>query len=412
LTSGEISIGRRRFAVLVLAGLLCLAALAPASALAGSISGTVIDASTLEPVESLEVCAYPMSEEWEVWFCDETDVDGEYAIEDLEADEYAVEFWGRPLNYIPQFFDGHEAWWEADILLLESSESITGVDAELVTGGRVEGVVEEAGTGLPLEEIAVCGWTIDTEEFGGCAETDADGEYAIGGMPAGEYEIEFWPQGQNYLPQYYDHKAHWWEADPVSVALGATTPGIDADLLPGAAVEGQVRHDGSPDFNVEVCAWSTDPEGAIRCAYPDLTGHYAITGLPGDEYKVEFWPFDESLPVQFWDHKPTWDQADPVSLATGSVTTGIDADLGALAPPPTPPTPPAAPAATPSTIVTPPPSQTKPRRKRCKKGFRKKRVHGKVRCVKKKRARHSRRAQSSSAPARTAAPDRVFRFGR
>jgi hypothetical protein len=361
----------------VLVGLLGVAAFAPATAFAGSISGTVIDATTLEPIESLEVCAYQLEEEGfsEVWFCEETDASGEYTIEDLEAGEYGVEFWGRPLNYIPQYFDGVTDWWEKDPVVVGSG-AVIGVDAEMTEGGGIEGEVGRAVGGAPVEAALVCAWTIFGEEFGGCAETDSSGEYAIQGMPEGEYEVEFWAVEQDLLTQYYDHKDHWWEANPVTVALGAVTPEIDADLLAAARVEGQVRRasDGSPLTEVEVCAWSTDPEGSVKCGYPGDDGRYAIHGIPSDEYKVEFWPFDESLPIQFWDHKATWEEANPLSLGAGSIATGINADLGAGPPPPvvTPP-------------VTTPPVVVRHHRKRCKKGFRKKRVHGKVRCVKKKR---------------------------
>jgi len=377
-------------------------AIAPAAAqAAGSISGTVTDASTAEPIEGLEVCAYPLSEEWETWICEETDASGEYTIGELDPDEYAVEFWGRPLNYVPQFFDGKEGWWEADPVLVGAFD-VTEIDAEMVVGGRVEGTVEEAGTGNPLEEVLVCAWTISSEEFGGCTESDSLGEYALKGMAAGAYEIEFWPLGQNYQPQWYDHRSHWWESDPVVVTLGAVETGIEADLLPAAGVEGQVRLGGSPVEEAEVCAWSTDPEGAIRCALSGADGRYAINGLPGDEYKVEFFDYVTES-IQFWDHKATWEEANPLSLIAGNTTTGIDADLGSNATPVIP-----RPVVTPPTAT--PPVVAKPHRKRCKKGFRKKRVHGKVRCVKKRRKHRHHHHQIHNRPA---IPSRAtFRFGR
>ena len=401
MTSGEKSIARGWAALVVLVGLLGLAAIAPAAALAGSISGTVTDAVTHEPIEGLEVCAYPpAAEEEEIWFCEDTDSNGEYTIAELEPGEYGVEFWGRPLNYIPQYFNGQTEWWERDLVLVET-DPVTGIDAEMVEGGGIEGEVDRAVGGTPVDEVWVCAWTIFGEEFGGCAVTDASGEYALQGMAEGEYEVEFWAEDEDLLPQYYDHKDYWFEANPVTVTLGAVTPGIDADLLAAAKVEGQVRRasDGSPLTEVEVCALSTDLEGPWRCAYPGDDGRYAVHGLPGDEYKVEFWPFDESLPVQFWDHKATWDEANALSLGAGSVATGIDADLG--------PGPAAPPVAAPPPSF--PPLAAAPRPKRCKKGFRKKRVHGKVRCVKKKKKRKHRRHHAHGRPAMDRA---AFRLGR
>lgn len=401
MTSGENSIGRGRAAVLLLVGLLGLAAFAPAAALAGSISGTVTDAVTHEPIEGLEVCAYPSSAEEEVWFCEDTDSNGEYTIAELEADEYGVEFWGRPLNYIPQYYDGQTDWGERNEVLV-GTDPVTGIDAEMVEGGGIEGEVDRAADGVPVEAALVCAWTISGEEFGGCAETDSSGEYAIQGMAEGEYEVEFWAAEQDLLTQYYDHKDHWWEANPVTVTLGAVTPGIDADLFAAARVEGQVRlaKDGSPLSEVEVCAWSTDLEvGGGRCGLTGGDGRYVVTGLAGDDYKVEFWSYESEL-GQYWDHKASWDEANVLSLAAGSSTTAIDADLG-----PGPVAPPV--------VATPPPPAfpplaTKPRPKHCKKGFRKKRVHGKVRCVKRKKRRHHLR----HAHGRPAADRAAFRLGR
>ncbi len=111
--------------------------------------------------------------------------------------------------------------------------------------GAIEGTVTLASTETPIEGDEVC--------LGGllaCALTDARGEYAISGIPDGEYKVAFTNRGLvcatkqynlDYLPQWYDEKSSAAEADPVSVAGSAATKGIDASIVTAQEVSGGVN---------------------------------------------------------------------------------------------------------------------------------------------------------------------------
>ena len=103
----------------------------PSAALAagGSISGTVTDAETLEPIQGVDVCTFSL-DGGEVWDCAETDAAGEYELEGLAEGEYGVEFWAPYLGYATQFYDNETRWEQADPVVV-GSEPVTGIDAAL-----------------------------------------------------------------------------------------------------------------------------------------------------------------------------------------------------------------------------------------------------------------------------------------
>lgn len=385
--------------------------LAPASALGatGSISGLVTDAETHEPVEGVEVCAYPLSLESEEEFfgfaCEDTDASGEYTLPELPAGEYEVEFWGVPEGYLVQFYDGKANWWESDPVVVGSG-AVTGIDAELLRAAKIEGTVARSSDSEPVEEVEVCAYPISEEGSTRCGETGSDGSYVIQGLEPGEYKVEFWPgfSGQSLAFQYYDHKDHWGEADPVAIEAGETVTEIDADLGPGATIGGTVTSaaTGSPLEEIPVCSIDATSGELQVCNWTEPNGHYVLPFLPGGPYKVvfslEFSEFfgeeiffgeDDGYPTQFWNNQPTLAAANVIPLATAQSVSGIDARLGTpLSPPP---------------VVTPtsPPAVHHKHRRRCPKGKVRKKVRGKVRCV--KRHKHRRHRHHRGGGARSAA---------
>jgi hypothetical protein len=200
--------------------------------------------------------------------------------------------------------------------------------------GRIEGTVGAEG-GAPLAEVWVCAYLAQSEEFEEhCDFTGSDGIYAIQGLKAGNYKVEFWPEATepSYVGEFYDNEELWEEADEVEVEESVATTGIDAELATGATIKGEVRAAtlGGPLGQAAAVVCAQRPSGeSIGCALTKSDGTYLLPGLPSGEYKVQFVPASNiyNLLNQFYDHKSEWPEADALDVVAGETKIGVDADL-------------------------------------------------------------------------------------
>jgi hypothetical protein len=376
----------------------CCALLAPAPASAaptGSIAGTVTGADTHTGLQGVEVCASHFVEieegegEW-VESCDETDATGAYSIEALEADDYEVEFRPGELPYFGKYREERAT---------VGAGPVTGIDAELDPAAMIAGTV--SANGQPVGEDEVCAWRLPDVKKGRCAPTGEDGHYAIKFETPGEFRVEFQAIG-SFATQYFDHKRHGPEAEAVTATLGAVRSGVDAALETGGAIQGTVRaSSGGPLQEVLVCAVEASSLEPEACDETGIFGQYSLDPLATGTYKVGFSVelgkefFGEELflgendgfQTRFYDEQTSLAAASPISLVAPGSVSGIDARLFPSNPPTAVP-PPTTAAPTPAALK-PSPRPAKPKPLHCRRGFKKKRVHGKQRCVKvhKKRRR-------------------------
>jgi hypothetical protein len=371
-----------------------------ATAATGSIAGTVTDGLTGEPIEGAEVCAELFAEEG-TEACGHTETDGTYFIGGLPAGEYRVWFWGG-YEYASQYFDGKRSREEADPVEVPNGGKATGIDAALDRTASITGTVRAVEDGLGVEEVEACAYPLDSAEetFPRCGYSESNGFYTIGGLVAGNYKIEFWPyfSGRNLAGQFYDHEVRYEDADVVAVGEGEWLEGIDADLEPGASIEGHVANltTGVPP-EIRVCSIDAASGRLTACTWTDDSGAYRLSSLNAGAYKVvfslEFWEFfpgeaspgedDDGLPTQFWNGQATLAAAQVLSLAAGASAQGIDAKFGLAQ----------------TATVVPPTTRPPARKKRkCRRGYRKKLVHGKRRCVKAHKHRRHRHAKRAEVP--------------
>ncbi len=258
----------------------------------GWITGSVTNASTAEPIEGIEVCAF--SKHSLRGRCALTSSTGEYKIATLASDEYAVIFTGGSLNYVAQYYDDKTSFSEADAVPVKAKEGTPAINAQLAEGGEITGRVTSVATNGAIEGIFVCAFAAAGErEIAGCVTTGANGEYTIPGLPGGQYKIEFNDGGANYITQYYNNTYAFSEAQAIAVAVKNVVSGIDAAMergpkkapanttLPvvsGTPAVGQT-------LSCSTGSWSGTP--APTFAYQWLIGGTPIPGATAGTYQVQ-----------------------------------------------------------------------------------------------------------------------------
>jgi hypothetical protein len=382
----------RRLMALVVA--VSLMALAPAAAQAAAITGTVSDETTHVGIAGVEVCPTPQPYTFEV-ACVQTDSSGHYYVGELPPAQYRLYFSGgrNNLPYVSEFFDDKLSDINADLVSLNSGESQQ-VDAALAQGGSISGTLTDEDSGEPVANMAACAYEAAIN-YQRCSKSDENGHYQINGLPSAEYFVEYEAWNQvNYLNEIYDGAERWAQATRVAVAVPATTTGIDAELAKGAQILGYVTqaNTGLPMPEVFVCAERQSPGEYQQCDLTEADGSYALIGLPAGTYFVAFGR--EYIPIgpaaaQWWQGVANFDEATPIVISPPETRTDIDGQIDRPiweSPPETAPAP-----TTPAPVlfnggVPPMPRGLRP--PKCKKGFHRKLVKGKKRCVRKHLRHH------------------------
>jgi RHS repeat-associated protein len=303
---------------------------------AGQISGTVTSSVTSKPISKANVCLF--SSEGVFQKCTSPDTTGKYTLTGLAAGQYKVEFepycfeyYEPKCNYEYQYYNGKKNAAEADLVEVKEATTTGEINAALVPDGEITGrVTKEDGT-TALAGISVCASAISEGGYG-CATTSASGEYAVQ-VPLGSYRVEFSaPKGLNYIRQYYQGKAGYSEATPVSVKSATATPNINAALRTGGEIAGQttIAKTTTPIEGLEVCPSTVSGTGFGECVKTDANGDYAIEKLDTGTYKLSFFdPSGSTLNYigQWYNGRPHYSEAQASAVTAGIVTSGINAAM-------------------------------------------------------------------------------------
>lgn len=152
-------------------------------------------------------------------------------------------------------------------------------------------------------------------------------------VPPGDHKINFIGCNGEVVHEWYNDQPHFLAANVVTVTDSAATGGIDAALELQGEIAGTVTVPGSTsDHLVCIEPWGVDGSfnsGLRRSVSVPAGGSagYAIYLDPGD-WKLFFYDCgDYVLASEWYDNKPDFDSADPVTVLSGESATGIDAAL-------------------------------------------------------------------------------------
>ena len=302
----------------------------------GSISGTVTDQPTGEPLENICVFVYPENPA-DFTRGVSTDASGTFTVGELPAGNHKVGFFDDcdgSTEYLSEFFNDRPDFASADPVAVAPGENVQGVDAALNVPGSISGTVTDELTGAPLEGMCVSTREATTGESSSI-QTGPDGTYTVGGLRTGNYTVIFYGCNPEsiYFTEFYNDRPDEISADLVPVTVGEDTPGIDAALTPGGFITGVVTDDTTGERLFGICVHVFDPQNN-RVDVELTSGEYFAGPLRGGEYYVSFTDTcgDEEPRVshyvsEWYDDAPTRATATAVTVTPGQQTTGIDAAL-------------------------------------------------------------------------------------
>jgi len=170
----------------------------------------------------------------------------------------------------------------------------TGRDFALAVGGRLTGKVTRASSGAPAASVAVRVYAAAANRFlnVGTAVTDAAGDYQLGGLADGRYQLAT-DNTLGLIDEVFDDLPCTATCGEVFsgtdvVVTGAGTAVADFRLADGGTIAGTVRDaaTSAPIGGVLVTAYSLEGDRVLAAATvaTDGAGAYAIGGLANNAY--------------------------------------------------------------------------------------------------------------------------------
>ncbi len=288
--------------------------------LGGGISGTVTDGST--GVSNVGVSVYDSGITSRIGFA-WTDINGGFTVLGLPVGDYKVEFDGSSAGYFTEWYNDQPDSASADLVSVTVPVTTPDINAVLAASGGISGTVTDGAAGIQGINVTVYD---NNNSWMGSASTDAFGDYIVGDLQTGAYKVKF--SGSGYVTEWHNDRADFNSADPVSVIAPATTSGIDAVLVLGGGISGNVTDGTTGISGVVVVVFTHDNiNSQMGLAFTNASGDYTLTGLPTGDYKVLFSGGSAGYLSEWFNDMPDFNSADLVTVTAPATTLGIDAVL-------------------------------------------------------------------------------------
>lgn len=301
------------------------------SAGTGTISGTVIDARTDEPIGGVSVRLFRANNTGTYSTpaaVATTDDDGEYAFTGLGVNNYAVQVVGDSQLYVNRWFGGSGAADDATAISLDEGGTYSDADVALTLGGGIAGTYADADSSASYVYASLDVTPTDGGDslwFRG-SDLIVGGAFTLRGIPAGEYRIRGTIADQQIAA-----------SEPVVVTAGEIVDGVVL-ALPPAQIVGTVRAaaTGAPVSAYVTATWTETTEWGSwtnsRSAYANSsTGFYRLTDIPaGTSVTLKFSRNSSSQNVssQWWQGASSLEAATPIVIgAEGSAPFVADVTL-------------------------------------------------------------------------------------
>jgi hypothetical protein len=244
----------------------------PVDPASGSISGRVTYNGA--PVASRIVFAYGIDIDGGAVAA--TAADGRYTLTGLGAGSYCVRVELATLSPIAGEAYQNKENCESATPVVVTSGTVANIDVALDLGGTLVGTVRGVGN-APLPNVRVDADSIGTSSavWSVSAITDASGNYALTGLPAGPYCVHF--SSATYAAEANGDALSCATSTPVTVTRGATGT-VNAVLSLGGSITGHITVPAGADPRT-LTVFAAGELEQTRFVHPDIAGNYTISGL-------------------------------------------------------------------------------------------------------------------------------------
>lgn len=306
------------------------------------ITGQVVDANTIAPLDDQEVDIYDSTGNWGLYAYAYSDATGFYDTGGyVTGQHYAVtgNIYASGSIYVDELYSNITCWAKQCYILggtpiqVTTGETTSGINFSLDEGGRFSGRIVDADSNLPI------GVSVDlydsTGQFINGNGSDADGHYEIPGLVTGNYFAVAGDHYDCYHDEVYDDVPCSDEdcpvtgGTPIAVTTGQTTSGIDFDLTPFDHITGRITDtESSNPLNVYLVLYDSSGN-AKRGSYTDSNGVYHIGPIDPGTYFLRTLSNRQRMDLLFngiscFDQPCVPTDGTPIVVNEGNVTSGID----------------------------------------------------------------------------------------
>ncbi|KPA13781.1 conserved hypothetical protein, secreted [Candidatus Magnetomorum sp. HK-1] len=266
----------------------------------GTITGKIIDADSLNPIENILVSAIDNANNVVTGKSLASDADGNYTICGLPPGRYILHADASNSSYVSCYFKSAYTINSANAINIYGAEILTEKDFDLQLPGRLIAKVVEKETGnlIDNDNIYVKIYRASDHELVQTVQS-IEGFIDAKGLREDKYKFEIITAGTRYAPVFYSDKTTLESAWPIQIFNGKTRDDLLFELKTGGQISGRVveSQNGTVLFEYNVCATSQINPRWVHHVTTNVDGEYVLKGLIEGPYIVEVFTDEESLYV-------------------------------------------------------------------------------------------------------------------
>lgn len=210
----------------------------------GSVSGTVVDASTDAPLGGIDLDLRRRDGAFVA--SGRTGADGVFTMDGVLPGRYAVELDDRVGRYLAEVHQDQDELTAATFVTVGPNQDVTGLDLDMTPDGEIAGTVGggvfESGAIIPSQR-GICVATVDLSANIGSATVAPDGRFWVRGLSPTPHRVVAYDCGSgDYVPAFAgdSNSSNIRDAGLFDVRSGATTTKVNPVARKGGRIEGTV----------------------------------------------------------------------------------------------------------------------------------------------------------------------------